>query len=42
MAKKPPGSYDRHGKQWRVRLCVGGKRHRFMLDGEMPEEEVQQ
>ena len=37
-----PGSIDRHGNQWRIRLSVGGKRHRFMLDGDMLQQDVEQ
>ena len=37
-----PGSIDRHGNQWRVRLSVGGSRHRFYLDGETPLEDVEE
>jgi integrase len=38
---KHPGSIDRHGSRWRIRLSVGGRRHRFYLDGGLPEEEVE-
>ena len=37
-----PGSIDRHGKTWRIRLSVGGVRHTFKLDGETPRSEVEQ
>ena len=37
-----PGSIDRHGNQWRIRLCVGGKRHVFKLDGDTSQQEVEQ
>ncbi|MEX2528549.1 MAG: tyrosine-type recombinase/integrase [Gemmatimonadota bacterium] len=37
-----PGSIDRHGTEWRIRLCVGGKRHTFKMDGDRPREDVEQ
>lgn len=30
-AKKAPGCFDRHGRGWRWRVCVGGRRHRFTI-----------
>ena len=40
--KTYPGSIDRHGQVWRIRLCVGGERRVFKMDGAMPREEVEQ
>jgi len=37
-----PGSIDRHGASWRIRLCVAGERHTFRLDGETSQEDVEQ
>lgn len=37
-----PGSIDRHGTTWRIRLCVGGRRHIFTLDGRTDLGDVQQ
>lgn len=39
---KHPGSIDRHGSGWRVRLSVDGRRHTYKLDGDRPREEVEQ
>jgi integrase len=39
---KHPGSIDRHGASWRVRLCVAGQRHTFHLDGSLDQEAVEQ
>ena len=30
---KHPGSIDRHGASWRVRLYVGGQRYVFLRNG---------
>src|SRR3989304_1355366 len=32
--RRHPGSIDRHGACWRVRLCVGGRRYIYRLDGD--------
>lgn len=37
-----PGSIDRHGNRWRIRLSVGGHRHTFHLDGGMHRDDVEQ
>jgi hypothetical protein len=37
-----PGSIDRHGRVWRIRLSVGGVRHTFKLDDKTPLAEVEQ
>lgn len=39
---KHPGSIDRHGTRWRVRLCVSGQRHRFYVDGAHSQADVEQ
>lgn len=36
-----PGSIDRHGARWRIRLSVDGKRHKFYLDGDTDLEDVE-
>lgn len=37
-----PGSIDRHGARWRIRLSVDGTRHTFHLDGSTKRREVEQ
>ena len=39
---KHPGSIDRHGTSWRIRLCVAGHRHLLTLEGDRSREEVEQ
>ena len=39
---KHPGSIDRHGDRWRLRLSVRGQRHTFTFDGDQSQEWVEQ
>jgi integrase len=39
---KHPGSIDRHGNRWRLRMSVGGRRHIFWMDGDSTREDVEQ
>ena len=37
-----PGSIDQHGPSWRVRLCVDGQRHTFMMPEGATKEDAEQ
>ncbi|MEX2531437.1 MAG: site-specific integrase [Gemmatimonadota bacterium] len=42
MARNHPGSIDRHGDRWRIRLSVAGQRHTFYMEGDTDKHDVQQ